>query len=61
MSQLTRQEYLGKSVIEVFDELIINLVGLRAEFLFLPDDVVKEIVKKAKQDFVIVDEGFSHD
>lgn len=54
-------EYLGKNVLQKFDDMLINLLGLRVDYVSLPDDVVFQILKKAQVDLISIVEGFRHD
>lgn len=51
-------DYLGKSVLRKFDDMLINLLGLRVDYINLPDDVVFQILKKAQVDLIFIVEGF---
>lgn len=50
-------EYLGRDVIQVLDDLVLNLVGLRTQCNMLPDEIIDEILVRAKRDLLIVTEG----
>ena len=50
--------YLGRDTMQTLDELIINLVGLRTQCIMLPDEIVQEILNRAKQDLTLITEGF---
>lgn len=51
-------DYLGKSVLQKFDDMLINLLGLRADYVSLPDDVIFQVLKKAQVDLIFIVEGF---
>ena len=53
-----KTEYLGRDTMQVLDELIINLVGLRTQCIFLPDEIIQQILSRAKNDITIITEGF---
>lgn len=50
---------LYKDTFQVLDELIISLVGFRTECMMLPDEIIQEILNRAKHDLIIVTEGFT--
>lgn len=47
--------------IQRLDDLIINLVGLRVDLSLLPDPLITEILKRAKNDLTFVIKGFEDD
>jgi len=51
-------ENLTQQTIDMLDDLIINIVGLRTECLILPYSVCSEIIKKAQINLIIISEGF---
>lgn len=51
-------ELVNKGVLQRFDDMLINLLGLRADYLYLPDDVIFHVLKKAQVDMIFVVEGF---
>lgn len=51
-------DYLGKKVLQKFDDMLVNLLGLRVDYSNLPDDVVFQIFKRAQVDLLFIVEGF---
>lgn len=49
---------ISRCALQRFDDMLINLLALRADFINLPNDVVFQVLKRAQVDLIFIVEGF---